>query len=490
MPESGQMQGSENPLAGEQCREYRRARQQHWDACARRLDSLGRLRHGYHRRLAEVYRSLIPPGMRVLEIGCGQGDLLAALEPSDGVGVDFSQEMLERAQVRHPGLHLVHADADEAEIQGTFDVIVLSDVLNDLWDVEHVLKRLRDCCTARTRIVMNLFSRLWQGPLVLAEKLGKKTPNLQQNWLTVEDVANLLHLQGYEVIRAWSEILLPVRLPGVDAVLNRFLVKVWPFSILGLTNMLVARPRPAAEPNGKDYRVSVIVPARNEASNIPDILDRVPEMGLGTEIVFVEGHSADDTYDTIARCIEQHPERQTQLHRQPGLGKGDAVRTGFSRATGDVLMILDADLTVPPEYLPRFYEALRTGTAEFVNGVRLVYPMEKRAMRFSNLVGNKFFSLAFSYLIGQNVKDTLCGTKVLWKSDYKLIERNRSHFGDFDPFGDFDLLFGAAKLNLRIADMPVRYRERTYGETNIHRWRHGLLLMRMVMFAARRIKYV
>ena len=153
-------------------------------------------------------------------------------------------------------------------------------------------------------------------------------------------------------------------------------------------------------------------------------------------------------------------------------------------------MILDADLTVAPEDLPRFYEVLYSGKGEFVNGVRLVYPMEKEAMRLLNLIGNKFFSLAFSWLLGQSIKDTLCGTKVLWKADYRMISANRAHFGDFDPFGDFDLLFGAARLNLKIVDLPIRYRERTYGTTNIQRWKHGWLLAKMVLFAAGRIKFV
>ena len=234
-------------------------------------------------------------------------------------------------------------------------------------------------------------------------------------------------------------------------------------------------------------RLSVIVPARNEAENVAEIFDRVPSMGAGTELFFVEGHSVDATYEAIATEIARRPDVVCQLHRQTGVGKGDAVRLGFARATGDVFMILDADLTVPPEDLPRFYEALVEGKGEFVNGVRLIYPMEERAMRFINFLGNKFFSLAFSRVLGQPVKDTLCGTKVLRRADYERIATNRAAFGDFDPFGDFDLLFGAARLNLKIVDLPIRYRERRYGETNIERWRHGALLFRMLGFAATRL---
>jgi glycosyltransferase involved in cell wall biosynthesis len=246
--------------------------------------------------------------------------------------------------------------------------------------------------------------------------------------------------------------------------------------MFALTNFISARPDSSHKIAAEEPLVSVIIPARNEAGNIPQIFARTPEMGAGTELVLVEGHSRDNTFGAIEEAIANHPERRCQLFRQPGVGKGDAVRLGFSQANGDILMILDADLTVPPEDLPRFFATLVSGKAEFVNGVRLVYPMEEKAMRFINLLGNKFFSLVFSYLLGQPIKDTLCGTKALWKSEYRQIEANRVYFGDFDPFGDFDLLFGAAKLNLKILDLPIRYRERTYGETNIKRWSHGWLL--------------
>jgi len=233
-----------------------------------------------------------------------------------------------------------------------------------------------------------------------------------------------------------------------------------------------------------------VIPTRNEAGNIERIFNELPVFECDYEIIFVEGNSQDNTYEVIEEAIATHPEIHCSLFRQNGKGKGDAVRVGFEHARGDILMILDADLTVPPDYLIRFYQAICSGKGEFINGVRLVYPLEKQAMKFFNLLGNKFFSLVFSFLLGQSIKDTLCGTKVLWREDYRRIAENRKYFSDFDPFGDFDLLFGAAKLGLKIVDMPVRYQERTYGQTNIQRWRDGVLLLRMALFAARKIKFV
>jgi len=471
---------------------YRGARIAHWEAVAGRPARSRRAAACYHRRLEAIYRFLVPPGLRVLELGCGRGDLLAALQPAEGVGIDFAPAMISAARRRHPELRFVLGDVHAAAelVRGPFDAIVLSDLVNDLWDVQGALAQVRALCVPQTRIILNTYSRLWEPALALAERLGWAQPTLYQNWLTADDLANLLRLTGFEVIRHWQEVLWPVTTPLVEPVCNRYLVHLWPFRHLALTNVVIARRWPDAQRTSAEPLVSVVVPARNEAGNIPHILARVPEMGAGTEIVFVEGHSRDNTYQAIEEAITAHPERRCRLLRQTGVGKGDAVRAGFTAAAGEVFMILDADLTVPPEDLPRFYEALRSGVGEFVNGVRLVYPMEREAMRTLNLVGNKFFSLVFSWLLGQPVKDTLCGTKALWRADYVRLAANRAYFGDFDPFGDFDLLFGAAKLGLRLVDLPVRYRERTYGTTNIQRWRHGWLLLRMVGFAASRIKFV
>jgi SAM-dependent methyltransferase len=471
-------------------REYTRQRRAHWDArAANRKPDAGWGRF-YHQRIAEIYRFLVLPQQRVLEIGCGAGDLLAVMEPSTGVGVDFSRETIRSAQARYPDLRFVEADAHELVLDEKFDVIIMSDLVNDLWDVQQVFQNLASVAHAHTRVIINMYSRLWELPLAATQRLKLAGPTLYQNWLTVEDVGNLLELADFQVIRSWSEILCPLDIPGLEPLCNRFLVKLWPFRIGALTNFMVARPFACPDPSAEPPLVSVVVPARNEAGHIAEIMERVPEMGRGTEVIFVEGHSKDGTYQVIQKVVAENPLRRSKVFRQTGEGKGDAVRLGFAEAEGDVLMILDADMTVPPEDLPRFYEALQSGKGEFINGVRLVYPMEHQAMRFFNLIGNKTFSLIFSALLGQSIKDTLCGTKVIWKRDYELIAANRSYFGDLDPFGDFDLILGAARLNLKIVEMPIRYRERRYGETNIQRWKHGMILLKMAFLAAGRIKFV
>lgn len=443
----------------------------------------------YRERILAAYRQLIPENSSVLELGCGRGELLAGLKPAIGVGVDFSSVALKIARQNHSNIEFIESDVVDLNLDGQkFDFIIISELVNDLWDVQKLMERLHQFCLPRTRIIFNFYSHLWNAPLTAAQKIGMATPRLNQNWLAPQDMRNLLEISGFQPLRSWAEVILPVHIPFISNFANRYIGKLFPFRHLAMANFIVARPVP--EQSKGSLSVSVIVAARNESGHIDELMERIPEMGSGTEIIFVEGNSTDDTYEAIERAIAKNPQRNCRLLKQPGKGKGDAVRTGFDAATGDVLMILDADITVPPEDLPRFYDLIADDSAEFVNGVRLVYPMEGDAMRFLNLIGNKFFSFAFSWLLGQPIRDTLCGTKVLRLSDYERIAANRAYFGDFDPFGDFDLLFGAAKLNLKIQEVPIRYRARRYGETNISRWSHGWLLLKMVAFAARRIKFI
>ncbi len=449
----------------------------------------GVLTKGYRNRLAEIYQHAVSEGEHVLEIGCGGGELLNALNPAHGVGIDLSQKLIELAQDRFPRFQFICADAQTFDLGDvTFDTIILSDLLNELWDVQAVLMHIRRYCNEQTRLVFNVQSHLWESVRNLAEKFEWVTPTLSQNWLTPIDVNNLIELSGFELVRRWEEVLCPAPVPLIAPLCNRVLVKMPLLRMAALTNFYVIRPRSHEDKKGVAPSVSVIIAARNEAGHIDELMHRIPDMGSHTEIIFVEGNSTDETYEVIKNAIANSP-RDCRLLKQPGKGKGDAVRAGFEVAKGDILMILDADITVPPEDLPRFFEVLASGLGEFANGVRLVYPMQDEAMRFFNLLGNKFFSWVFSWLLGQPIRDTLCGTKVLWAHDYKKIADGRSYFGDFDPFGDFDLLFGAARQNLKLMEVPIRYRARRYGETNIQRWSHGWLLLKMVVFAARRIKF-
>ncbi len=487
--------------------ERKRRRAGHFDALAAERDRWKSGSAYYHRSIEALCRRYVAPGARVLELGCGTGDLLAALapDPAGSLGIDLSSAMVERARAKYPALRFAAGDAEALDLKGrTFDCIVASDLVGHLQDIYATLRGLHAVCHAGTRLVVTYHNFLWEGALGLVERLGWKMPQPDQNWLGMQDLENLLALSGFALDARGRELLLPVRLPLLSGALNAIAPRVPGLKHFCLVQFAVAEPERLRAVAVEKPSVSVVIPCRNEAGNVDDAVDRLPEMGRHTEILFVDGHSTDGTVERIEQAILRHRgARDIRLIHQtpPGsaaaadpdlmlpLGKGDAVRKGFAAATGDIVMILDADLTVAPEDLPRFVEVLSEGRARFVNGSRLVYPMEQESMRFLNLCGNKGFSLAFTWLLGQPVKDTLCGTKVLYRKDYERIAANRAYFGDFDPFGDFDLLFGAARLKLPIVDMPVRYARRTAGVSKVRLVSHGFLLVRMSWIAFCKFKW-
>lgn len=444
----------------------------------------------YWRDLERFCAALVPEDASVLEIGCGTGDLIGGVKSSRRVGIDFSESMIAIAREKYPDVEFRTMAAEEIEFDEQFDYVILSNTIGYLEDIQRAFEALLPVLGPQSKIVVTYHSFLWQPVLNVGELIGLRAHQPQQNWLARADIENLMRLAGLEPYKSGNRTLLPKYIPLLTPLLNRYVGHLPLIDRLGVTGFVIGRPAPSQGP-WTEQKVSVVVPARNESGNIQAALDRTPVMGLGTELIFVEGNSTDDTRAVIEEaCAKYEGPLEVKWTVQEGKGKGDAVRKGYAMATGDIYMILDADLTVPPEDLPKFYEAIASGHGEFINGSRLVYNMDRKAMRFLNLLGNKFFGLAFTWLLDQRFKDTLCGTKVISRADYKRLERNRAFFGDFDPFGDFDLIFGASKLNLKIVELPIRYRERTYGDTNISRFRHGMILLRMCAFASRKIKFV
>ncbi len=447
----------------------------------------------YYEQDLAYMKFLVPPGVHILDVGCGTGRLLEGLRPSKGLGVDLSRPMIDVARKnRISALEFEQGDIEDPGVirrlndYGPFDVIVLSDTLGYLDDCLGTLQRLRSLCNEETRIVVAYYSHLWEPLLNLATWLGRRMPSGEVNWLGADDLANLLDLAGYEVVkREWRQ-LIPFKLLGLGNLANRFLATLPLVRKLCIRHYLVARLSPAQA--RRPLSCSVVIPCRNERGNIEAAVTRLPPFCDDLELVFVEGGSNDGTWKEIQRVRRTHPDRKILALRQTGTGKYDAVRAGFEHANGDILIIMDADLTVPPEEIAQFYDLLVSGKGEFVNGTRLVYGMELSAMQFLNYWANRMFAAVFSYLLNQRFSDTLCGAKALRKSAYDAISRNRDFWGDFDPFGDFDLIFGAAKLNLRIVEVPVHYAARRYGETEISRFSDGWLLLRMILFAYRKLK--
>jgi SAM-dependent methyltransferase len=450
-------------------------------------DQKKRYSHEEHFRFLSF---LVPERMRVLDLGCGSGNLLALLKSSYGVGIDFNEKLIESGISKYPDLHFIIGDIENTEIirqlKGPFDIIIISDVIGEVDDIEIFLKNLHQHCTADTRIIISYYNTLWSPFVKIAEVLGLKKPQVEQNWLSTADIRNIIELAGFEVVKQDWRQLFPFRLLGLGHLFNRYIATLPLIRKLCLRNYAVARSQEMKAEN--DFSVTVLIPCRNERGNIENAIKRTPHFCKDIEFIFVEGHSKDGTLEEIHRVKSKYPTYDIKVLTQPGIGKADAVRAGFDIARGDVLMILDADLTMPPEDLPKYYQVLVSGQAEFVNGSRLVYPMEKEAMRFLNQIANRIFSMLFTYLLNQRFTDTLCGTKALQRKHYQRIVANRTYFGDFDPFGDFDLIFGATKLNLKVVEIPIRYSNRQYGTTQISRVRHGILLVKMVGFAFRKLK--
>jgi len=465
----------------------------HFETNGDELEQWRKFNAAYHEDDFKFMRFLIPPGKRVLELGCGHGDLLAALEPSYGVGVDFGARTIAKANELHPNLYFVLGDVEDpatlASIEGPFDYIVIADTIGLFEDIDATLRLIHHLCAPSTRIIISYYSHLWEPVLKLAEALGLRAKQPKINYIATADFLNLMDLADFEVISAEQRQLLPQRWLGLGPFINRFIAPLPGIRKLCLRTYLVGRP--VRQFPDRRFSVSILIPCRNESGNIESAIRRMPRFGSAQEILFVEGNSSDNTFAECERVRDLYKDSwNIKVLRQDGKGKGDAVRKGFAAATGDVLMILDADLTMPPEALPKFHAVIETGKAEFVNGTRLVYPMEQEAMRPLNLIANRFFAYLFSYLVNTRLTDTLCGTKVLLRKDYEALARERSYFGNFDPFGDFDLIFGAAKQNLKIVETPIHYKARTFGETQISRFRDGWLLLKMVWFAYRKLKAI
>lgn len=441
----------------------------------------------YHKLLLKFYKFVIPENTRVLQVNCKNGYVLEYVCPKIGVGVDDDIEALEVARNRYKNFNFYVDDISHIP-QQKFDYIILTSVTMQEYDIQNLFLKLKRFCNPSTRIVIDTYSYLWEPVLWLTQKLGLRRPTRFKNWISQKDLNNFLYLSGFETVSIYRHTLLPVYIPIISSFFNYFLIHVPLICRLCLHEVSIAR-LVFSEKNSKQYSVSVVIPCKNEKGNIENAVLRCPNMGKRTEIIFVQGVSHDGTGDEIDRVSQKYPEKNIIYLVQDGKGKGDAVRKGFEHALGDVLMILDADLTVQPEQLSKFFQALVQSKGELINGSRLIYSMETGAMRFLNILANFFFSVLFSWILGQRLKDTLCGTKVLLKSDYEKIAKNRSYFGNFDPFGDFDLLFGAAKLNLKIIDMPVHYKSRTYGSTQIRRFFHGWILLYMSFIAIKKFKF-
>jgi hypothetical protein len=466
--------------------QVRAARRQHQETIAARRNEWIRSNGYFYDYLKRALQFVIEPNKRVLEIRCETGELLASVVPSYGVGVEISNAMVEAARRDHPELHFVTSDTEALDLGETFDYIVFNHIF-DTVDIFRALERIHRHCAPHTQIMVINYNHLWQPVLNFASKVGLRSKFVEPNWVSENDIRGFLKLAGFRPVRKHRFVLFPKYIPFFSAAMNEFFARLPGIRRLCMMQIMVARP--FAEPKREaDLTVSVVVPCRNEAGNVRHAVERIPQMGRHTEILFCDDSSTDGTPNEVERMHAMYPEKDIRLVRGPGICKAENVWTGFRAARGDVLMILDADLTVMPEELPMFLRALATSRGDFINGSRLVYPMPDLAMKFANMIGNKFFGLVFSFLLDQRIKDTLCGTKVLWRGDWLRMEQYLGTWGIRDLWGDYELLFGACKLHLEIVEVPVHYQERIHGVTKMTKvFSNGMRMLRICWHAWHRL---
>jgi ubiquinone/menaquinone biosynthesis C-methylase UbiE len=451
----------------------------HFDALAENWEQYRSRNAYYHNNENLLFRTYVRKGASVLELGCATGDLLASLEPARGIGIDVSSQMLEIARRKHPHLTFLETDAIFFETDERFDTIIVNNLLEYVEDIQGLFRTCRRLLKPRGRLLISSLNPLWSPIVRAGARLGVGTPEFSnRNFVTGQDTANLLHLNGFDVVKRVHRTLMPKNVPVLSSIINLLAGQLPLLRSLCMTEFLVARPAGASA----DYSVSVIVPCYNEADSIAECVRRVPPMGSATEVIVVDDGSRDGTADRVRP--ELNPDVDVRLiSYQPNRGKLNAVRAGFEAARGDILMILDADATVPPEDLPYFYLPLSEGQADFINGTRLIYPLANGSMKFQNFVGNNLFGVLMSWLTGVHLSDTLCGTKAFFRDDY-----NHFQVGD-DPWGDFDWLFGAAQSSCKVLEVPIHYEERRAGQSKMKALRHTCALLKACWSAFWRIKY-
>ena len=260
----------------------------------------------YHRTLEKQFRMIIPEGSSVLEIGCGTGDLLNSVKPGVGYGIDFSLGMIKKARIKYPGLSFYHADAVNFKSDIRFDYVIMSDLLSALWDIQEVIKNLRNLIHPRTKVIIASYNYIWEPILHFGEFIGLKARQPLQSWLTISDIRGLLNLEEFEIVKVDRKLLLPIYIPVINLIFNIFLANLPGFNSFCLINLITARP---VYRKKEQYSVSIVVPARNEKGNIENAIMRTPVFGSHQEFIFIEGNSSDHTWEEILRVRDAYPDK-------------------------------------------------------------------------------------------------------------------------------------------------------------------------------------
>jgi len=433
----------------------------------------------YHKRIRKVFSFIIPPNKKILFFGSYDGKILASLRPKMGIGIEVERKIFKIAKKRHLKLKFLNISYDSYIPKEKFDYIILNSTLGQTTDMLRVLKNIFRACCPSTKILIYQHNYLWEGILNFAEKLSLKRKEGVQNWLSINDVKTYLEGANFQVTRIFRRTIFPLNFFGLGKVLNFIGALIPFFDFFKLDQFIIARPEPHLFPKSLPKSLTICITVRNEKGNIEKIIKSIPKICNQQEILFVEGHSTDGTKEEILKIKKKYSHKNVRVIGQPGIGQGDAIRVGFKAAKGEIIIIYEGDNTADPKDLQYFYKAMKSGKYEFIEGSRFVYPINNQTMPIINQLGNTFFAKWFSFFLGHRTTDVLCGIKSILKRDFNLIYKRWGFLGFEDPFGDFELIYGATRMGLKFGEIPTRYYSRTYGETKTRPFTHGLYLLKM-----------
>ena len=358
-------------------------------------------------------------------------------------------------------------------INKKYQRIILTDVVENYDDVFALLNIVSNLLTIDGKLIISSINTKY---LILSrtlEFLKLKDSNENTSYIHVKKIRNITSGVGLEYQKFYTKQLFPFSFFYVGNVINK-IMEIISFQLnLGIKTYIIFRP--AIITNSKNSK-SIIIPAKNEEGNLVELVSRIPKFE-NTEIIFSYGKSKDNTLKVMKQITQSNKLFKFKLVKQTKNGKANAVWEALNVVENDLIAILDADISVDPETLSDFFDIIEKNNADFVNGTRLIYDMEKNSMRFLNRIGNRFFQFFISKIIKEALTDSLCGTKVFKKSYLNDLYFWQNIFGKKDPFGDFDLIFAAAYSGQKIVEMPIVYRERKYGTTQIARFKDGFKLL-------------
>ncbi len=375
----------------------------------------------------------------------------------------FIKEIDEQYQIKHKdNIHYVNENIEN--ILSDCDTVVISDIEHQLNPAKNLLNLSR-IVGDNTKIILLSKNMVWMILIKILKLFFSFSPK-KNNFLPSSYLDNLYSSCNLELIRQEKIIALPINIPFLTKIINR-IFRLPLLNFFCMSNIAILKKKIKNSSNHKDLKISFIIPCKNEQDNIKVFEQKINENTEPDEYLFGDDNSSDKTSDEIDKLIEKLSDKKIIKYNGPGICKSENVYKGIDLSSGDIIVIYDADHTVSFEDIKFSVSIMKKTNVDFINCTRMIYPQKDGAMKFANFIGNTIFASLFSLLFKKKITDTLCGTKIFYKKDWEKIKENTSQWGMKDLWGDFDLLIGAYKNNLKITEVPVTYYERRENETKM-----------------------